>query len=104
MSKVQEKIIEKILAKNLAEALKQIPDKGNYVLENQYELGTHPKYPDLYFVSSIKMSYHNHSITGKEHGLYAFDKKTGEEVPNFQNDGKCTCGFFKDMDVIKQIV
>ena len=101
---VRDNILEFIIKKNLEETLKELPDKGTYSTECDYQLAFNEKYPKLFFVISLKMTYHNHSLDSKKYGLYAFDSTDGHYVPDFEKENGCYNGFFTDLKIIERII
>ena len=98
------KIRDFVYDKSLQDNLKQIPDKGTYAINLGYDIAINTKYPDMIFVIYKQYSYKNHSITNIRWCVYAFDKKTGELVPNFQDSPKCYDGFYSESELIEQLV
>lgn len=102
-AEVKEKIVNFIIEKNLKQSLDSLPNKGNYSVEFQYELAENNKAEKYIFVVSQKMTYHNHSVSDKRYGLYAFDKKTGNQIVDFEKTG-CYVGFFNDLKIVEEII
>ena len=100
----RENILEFIIKRNLDETLKELPSKGTYSIECDYELATNAKYPKHIFVTSTKMTYHNHSLDSKKYGLYAFHSSDGSYAPDFEKENGCYNGFFTDLNIIERII
>lgn len=100
----RENILEFIIKKNFDETLKELPEKGRYSVECDYQLATNDKYPKHIFVVSTKMKYYNHSLDEKKYGLYAFNSDNGHYEPNFEDEQGYYNGFFTDLNVIERII
>ena len=103
-STVESKIKQFVIDKNLKETLRELPKHGNYYVENEYKLSSNPKLPEMLFVISKRISFHNHSIADKRYCVYAFDKNTGELSKDFEGNGKCYEGFYNESVFIKDII
>ncbi len=101
---VKDTIFDYIVRKSLKESLQEIPDKGAYDVEYEYELATNDKFNKYVFVVSKKISYKSHSLDEKGYNLYAFDVKSGKIVSDFEQKNGCYFGFFNDLKVIEQII
>lgn len=104
MNKVKDNILEFIIKKNFDETMKELPDKGTYSIECDYQLATNEKYPKLFFVVSTKITYHNHSLDSKKYELYAFDSTDGHYKPDFEKENGYYNEFFSDLNIIQRII
>ena len=102
-AEIKEKIRDFVIEKNLKQSLDSLPNKGNYAVEFQYELAENKKAEKYIFVVSQKLTYHNHSVSDKRYGLYAFDRKTGNQIADFEKNG-CYVGFFNDLKIVVEII
>jgi len=102
-AEIKEKIRDFVIEKNLKQSLDSLPNKGNYAVEFQYELAENKKAEKYIFVVSQKLTYHNHSVSDKRYGLYAFDRKTGNQIADFEKNG-CYVGFFNDLKIVEEII
>ena len=97
-AEVKEKIRAYIVAKNLEQTTKELPEKGTYFIEYNYELAENDKFEHL-FVVAIMLKYHNYSISEKVYSLYAFDRNSGNQITDFEKKGGCYVGFFQDLKI-----
>ena len=102
-AEIKEKIRDFVIEKNLKQSLDSLPNKGNYAVEFQYELAENKKAEKYIFVVSQKLTYHNHSVSDKRYGLYAFDRETGNQITDFEKKG-CYVGFFNDLKIVEEII
>lgn len=103
-NEARENILEFIIKKNLEETLKELPERGTYSNECDYQLATNSRYPKHLFVTSLKMTYRNHSLDSKKYGLYAFDSEDGKYAPDWEKENGCYNGFFTDLTIIERII
>ena len=102
---VVKKIKHFIVKKNLKDRMNDnMPSQGKHVFEAEYDLAINPKIDDMAFVVSVKTFYGSSRIEDKKYGIYAFDKKTGEQVKDFEETNSCYLGFFNDLTVIENIL
>lgn len=100
----KEKIIQHIRELNFKNIHQQFPKAGNSFIEANFKLGLNEKSDKYAFVVSEKITYYNGSMKDRRYQIYAFDKTTGELVPDFEKDGGCYYGFFNDLKIVQDIV
>jgi hypothetical protein len=100
---VEKKIFDFIIDKNYEQQTSDLPQKGNYFIEYNFQIALNDKYKDYIFVISNQIHYHNYSMSEKKFGLYTFDCNTGAPIDNF-DDEKCYFGFFNDLRILKRII
>jgi hypothetical protein len=101
---VKDKIYNFVHKKNIGEISEPMPNKGVVITEIKYELASNPSIPKYLFVVSEKYTFYNGSIQDKRWGVYAFDKETGDLVPDFEEKEGCQYGFFNELDFIERII
>jgi hypothetical protein len=102
--KVKSVIVEQILKINFDNKRQDIPSKGRFTIESNYELAINEKMPKYIFVVTTKIDFHNHQIDGKGYGLYAFYSINGKLDTDFDSRGGCYYGFFQDIKIIETII
>ena len=103
-AEVKAKIRNYIVAKNIEQTNKELPEKGTYFIEYGYELAENDKFANLLFVVATKLIYHNYSISDKEYSIYVFDRNDGTQITDFEKKGECYVGFFQDLKIVEAII
>lgn len=101
---VEHKIIQHIRELNFKNIRQQFPKAGNSFIEANFKLGMNEKSDKYAFVVSEKFTYYNGSQKDRRYQIYAFDKTTGDLVPDFEKNGGCYYGFFNDLKIVQDIV